>query len=123
MPRGLRTGERQSGRLCSLGLSCASLSPVRLKLSLQRGICWLAYSAESSVHAYCGADQRTGNLGDFERFHGLQQDAIAELPARSEEHTSELQSRGLISYAVFCLKNKKRTTQPSCTQCPYLRAG
>src|ERR1043165_5615550 len=23
---------------------------------------------------------------------------------RSEEHTSELQSRGLISYAVFCLK-------------------
>src|ERR1043165_1632672 len=28
--------------------------------------------------------------------------------ARSEEHTSELQSRGLISYAVFCLKKKKR---------------
>ena len=27
--------------------------------------------------------------------------------ARSEEHTSELQSRGLISYAVFCLKKKK----------------
>src|ERR1043165_4199352 len=24
--------------------------------------------------------------------------------SRSEEHTSELQSRGLISYAVFCLK-------------------
>src|ERR1043165_10152061 len=28
---------------------------------------------------------------------------------RSEEHTSELQSRGLISYAVFCLKKKKTT--------------
>src|SRR5213596_3912263 len=27
---------------------------------------------------------------------------------RSEEHTSELQSHGLISYAVFCLKKKKR---------------
>src|ERR1043165_10051061 len=26
---------------------------------------------------------------------------------RSEEHTSELQSRGLISYAVFCLQKKK----------------
>src|ERR1043165_959909 len=26
---------------------------------------------------------------------------------RSEEHTSELQSRVLISYAVFCLKKKK----------------
>src|SRR3546814_2465538 len=30
--------------------------------------------------------------------------------ARSEEHTSELQSRMRISYAVFCLK-KKKTTQ------------
>src|ERR1043165_8302049 len=27
---------------------------------------------------------------------------------RSEEHTSELQSRGLISYAVFCLKKQIR---------------
>src|SRR6059058_6364016 len=27
---------------------------------------------------------------------------------RSEEHTSELQSRNDISYAVFCLKKKKR---------------
>src|SRR5213594_4633424 len=30
-----------------------------------------------------------------------------ELIARSEEHTSELQSRTLISYAVFWLKKKK----------------
>src|SRR5213596_1244637 len=29
---------------------------------------------------------------------------------RSEEHTSELQSHGLISYAVFCLKKKKTNT-------------
>src|SRR3546814_6478183 len=29
---------------------------------------------------------------------------------RSEEHTSELQSLMRISYAVFCLKNKNRTT-------------
>src|SRR3546814_10669671 len=29
-------------------------------------------------------------------------------PARSEEHTSELQSLMRISYAVFCLKNKKK---------------
>src|SRR3546814_5106990 len=28
---------------------------------------------------------------------------------RSEEHTSELQSLMRISYAVFCLKNKKKT--------------
>src|SRR3546814_6800109 len=30
--------------------------------------------------------------------------------ARSEEHTSELQSLMRISYAVFCLKKKKRIT-------------
>src|SRR3546814_2284163 len=29
-------------------------------------------------------------------------------PARSEEHTSELQSLMRISYAVFCLKKKKK---------------
>src|SRR3546814_6808392 len=29
-------------------------------------------------------------------------------PDRSEEHTSDLQSLMRISYAVFCLKNKKR---------------
>src|SRR3546814_9004656 len=30
---------------------------------------------------------------------------------RSEEHTSELQSLMRISYAVFCLKKKKKTVQ------------
>ena len=29
------------------------------------------------------------------------------IDSRSEEHTSELQSRPHISYAVFCLKKKK----------------
>src|SRR3546814_7590390 len=31
--------------------------------------------------------------------------------SRSEEHTSELQSLMRISYAVFCLKKKKKNTQ------------
>src|SRR3546814_7323376 len=34
----------------------------------------------------------------------------AHQPARSEEHTSELQSLMRISYAVFCLKNKTNQT-------------
>ena len=34
-------------------------------------------------------------------FHGF-------IPIRSEEHTSELQSHSFISYAVFCLKKKKK---------------
>src|SRR3546814_5500790 len=37
-------------------------------------------------------------------------EAPAEAPARSEEHTSELQSLMRISYAVFCLKKKKKNT-------------
>src|SRR3546814_9444873 len=36
---------------------------------------------------------------------------MTDVDARSEEHTSELQSLMRISYAVFCLKKKKKTTQ------------
>src|SRR3546814_938810 len=35
--------------------------------------------------------------------------AVDQTKARSEEHTSELQSLMRISYAVFCLKKKKTT--------------
>src|SRR3546814_7120588 len=37
-------------------------------------------------------------------------DAVASV-ARSEEHTSELQSLMRISYAVFCLKKKNQTNE------------
>src|SRR3546814_2358463 len=40
--------------------------------------------------------------------HSFWLDALG-LDARSEEHTSELQSLMRISYAVFCLKKKKST--------------
>src|SRR3546814_1333319 len=39
-------------------------------------------------------------------------DAPAQPALRSEEHTSELQSLMRISYAVFCLKKKKKTHTP-----------
>src|SRR3546814_3436775 len=35
--------------------------------------------------------------------------------SRSEEHTSELQSLMRISYAVFCLKKKKKKTDYTCS--------
>src|SRR3546814_5670803 len=43
--------------------------------------------------------------------HGVEQVRIQTQlsPARSEEHTSELQSLMRISYAVFCLKKKNQT--------------
>src|SRR5213078_398664 len=43
-------------------------------------------------------------------FHASGRPRISSLSgtSRSEEHTSELQSRAQISYAVFCLKKKKQ---------------
>src|SRR3546814_5415399 len=47
--------------------------------------------------------------------HPVMQDAVGlrvvEGGRRSEEHTSELQSLMRISYAVFCLKKKKKSNQ------------
>src|SRR3546814_1476066 len=56
---------------------------------------------------------RMAGLG---RLHEQLEGALAVLrhalaALRSEEHTSELQSLMRISYAVFCLKKKKRTNQ------------
>src|SRR3546814_5436437 len=44
---------------------------------------------------------------EAEALHGLDRDRVE----RSEEHTSELQSLMRISYAVFCLKKKKKKCQ------------
>src|SRR3546814_7627845 len=46
------------------------------------------------------------------RFYGVVdnvEDILPRIEARSEEHTSELQSLMRISYAVFCLKKKKKS--------------
>src|SRR3546814_1561222 len=49
----------------------------------------------------------------------LRRPSPAPSSARSEEHTSELQSLMRISYAVFCLKKKKhKNTYTKCTN-PY----
>src|SRR3546814_7944240 len=42
---------------------------------------------------------------------GMDQYIAHAAPRRSEEHTSELQSLMGISYAVFCLKKNKKTTE------------
>src|SRR3546814_9403862 len=51
---------------------------------------------------------------------GLRTAAVrCRLGDRSEEHTSELQSLMRISYAVFCLKNKKTASNASARHDPY----
>src|SRR3546814_5721363 len=52
--------------------------------------------------------------GDRDLFvDGRADEGAVDRDRRSEEHTSELQSLMRISYAVFCLKNKK--TKPTST--------
>src|SRR3546814_10494830 len=53
-----------------------------------------------------GAGNDVVSGGSYATAGGL---AWAETYNRSEEHTSELQSLMRISYAVFCLKKKKKT--------------
>src|SRR3546814_736852 len=52
----------------------------------------------------------------FHKDRGLNRDMMArarQAGVRSEEHTSELQSLMRISYAVFCLKKKKKENKPN----------
>src|SRR3546814_2701010 len=48
--------------------------------------------------------------GSFLSFHRISTNGTA-ASKRSEEHTSELQSLMRISYAVFCLKKKKKNNK------------
>src|SRR3546814_8669543 len=52
---------------------------------------------------------RTGDLAGDRPLHPLRAAPLPDRTGRSEEHTSELQSLMRISYAVFCLKKKKKT--------------
>src|SRR3546814_10718865 len=73
----------------------------------------------SSGRPRAGADQQPDSAapepGDHVAEHGEEPSAAGFLLARrSEEHTSELQSLMRISYAVFCLKKKKKQTTKEC---------
>src|SRR3546814_5195220 len=62
------------------------------------------------------AERRAKDDGDHHRaplFDRLsrRRDSRSNKGARSEEHTSELQSLMRISYAVFCLKKKSKMTK------------
>src|SRR3546814_6057201 len=49
-------------------------------------------------------------ISGVSEFQQFAKDGRIRILGRSEEHTSELQSLMRISYAVFCLKKKKRKT-------------
>src|SRR3546814_7808585 len=78
-------------------------------------------AAFALMHAHCGIlREQVLRASDACFGHRLMRDRI--VPGgvaddlgqdRSEEHTSELQSLMRISYAVFCLKKKKKKTPPT----------
>src|SRR3546814_4490786 len=80
--------------------------------SLAPGDSWLPHPCAYMV----SMDYRTGRRVAFGA-QGAPKATVGEalraswaIPGRSEEHTSELQSLMRISYAVFCLKKKKKHT-------------
>src|SRR3546814_9036878 len=102
-------------------LDAAAESPRVLKSPAP--VCWITEFGESSVNHELRiwiADPESG-LGNvqgevFLRIWDKFKEAGIVIPYpqrdvhRSEEHTSELQSLMRISYAVFCLKKKKKKT-------------
>src|SRR3546814_7039087 len=80
----------------------------------------LFYHADTPTHAIRAydVDKTAGTLAGGRLFHQFEHGngrpdggaVDAEGCYRSEEHTSELQSLMRISYAVFCLKKKKKTS-------------
>src|SRR3546814_6486517 len=65
------------------------------------------FGAERNLPTAFTANEGHGVIEGVENFLAVK--------ARSEEHTSELQSLMRISYAVFCLKTKNKTQYPHST--------
>src|SRR3546814_2524789 len=53
-------------------------------------------------------EQLLGLAAGNDKLDSVRYANLEDAPTRSEEHTSELQSLMRISYAVFCLKKKKK---------------
>src|SRR3546814_1592417 len=77
--------------------------PVEQQLAM-----WQAYNSEALMGLRCRALSNGEFIGAT-----LNLDLDATKLARSEEHTSELQSLMRISYAVFCLIKNTHITQPT----------
>src|SRR3546814_4790563 len=87
----------------------------RLKLLLQQRQL-LAQGREREAAVADAVLQRRIEFGRRPATLGIEEHRVVAEPARSEEHTSELQSLMRISYAVFCLKKKKKQNHNSTAQ-------
>src|SRR3546814_6545773 len=82
--------------LHALPIVFASQLALKQLVGLCRGAC---------IRLHLGGIAKAHCVSGGERLRGRK---ACKLPYRSEEHTSELQSLMRISYAVFCLKKKKK---------------
>src|SRR3546814_10249630 len=99
-------------RLAPLAIACFMFNLAALfgweligRLSAYVGVVLLALGLHMIV-VYSLSVRFLGRMSPVSFFRGSQE---AMVMARSEEHTSELQSLMRISYAVFCLKKKRHT--------------
>ena len=76
-------------------------------LVVERQFGTLQFHAHSTAEVHSGAAAILEALGQTMDDVAKPKILASKLVTRSEEHTSELQSPVLISYAVFCLKKKK----------------
>src|SRR3546814_5449390 len=109
-----------SSDVCSSDLASGRAFDRADERSRQHGLPGLDASAVSG-QAIDEPRYRTGRIAQHARTEaGLFDCAVArhDRTDRSEEHTSELQSLMRISYAVFCLKKKKKTKSHKHTEQP-----
>src|SRR3546814_1009207 len=106
-----------SSDVCSSDLPTGSKPPVGQNLVLSSE--QIRYCLAEDIRMD-GAKSAINNYSDYDvdRFNAMVADYNSRCGsfryrsgARSEEHTSELQSLMRISYAVFCLKKKKHTNE------------
>src|SRR3546814_4005396 len=109
-----------SSDVCSSDLLLLDQGDTLRHLSLRQGGERLAVEKHAAVSRPADAGKQfqqgrfSGSVGS-DQPKGLAR-AHGEIDARSEEHTSELQSLMRISYAVFCLKKKKDKNDSTTTQ-------
>src|SRR3546814_9228815 len=88
-----RRAERSRGRIPGRGVGDPVAGDAIAQARCQRNLSGCLLQSLSGWTSYIRAARKRGGPSG---------------PVRSEEHTSELQSLMRISYAVFCLKKKKK---------------
>src|SRR3546814_1170199 len=114
-----------SSDVCSSDLqatNATSRTPPSARLT-RRSPRSIGYSISANTSA-AGSSKRTNDVGTgTSRTTAMPPSTTGRLntlePIRSEEHTSELQSLMRISYAVFCLKKKKKLKSQHKNTSPY----